>query len=158
MIEKKEFEAAQSLITHNKRYAILYDKLMTHIFNDDNEKDTYEHIIERLEITDQIVETMVSLNEDYRSVIREMENTRNIAHTALKAYAQYYGKELILPEGYIEFDSRFDMQVSIIPTKGKTTVTVEIESNDDNKHNRRRTLYQKIRDGIIFFRQSFRES
>lgn len=128
MITVKTYKSQEALITHNKRYAHLYKK-MTEYIDKAMKRDTsdYADVVEHLEIYVQIAETLSDINNDLHSIIKEMEHNRNISQTALRVYAMNYGKEFTVPEGFIDFDSKFNLQVSVIPTKGKITVTVELE-------------------------------
>jgi hypothetical protein len=86
-----------------------------------------EDALDRIETLHQMVETLIDLYIDHIGIIKEMEHNRNIVQTALRAYAEFYDKELVVPEGFIDFDSKFNMLASVIPNPGETTITIEIE-------------------------------
>ena len=126
-------EAYDALITHNNRYRLLYEKLVEHTEDTKRTLDiSIENIQERLTILHDMIDALLDINVDYQNIIKEFEAGRNITHTALRAYAEHYGAELVVPEGFINFNEKFNLQTSVIPTKGMTTITVEIEEiNDD---------------------------
>ncbi len=128
MITVKTYKSQEALITHNKRFKLLYKKMSEHTENATKRGTTnFDDIVERLHIADEMVEALMDISEDLHTIIKEMEHNRNIAQTALRIYAMNYGKEFTVPEGFIDFDSKFNLQASVIPTKGKITVTVELE-------------------------------
>ena len=129
MITVKAYKSQEALITHNKRYKLLYERLIKHTDGAVERGTTdFDDVVERLRIMDQISEAQMNIIDDLHSIIKEMEHNRNIAQTALRIYAMNYGKELIVPEGFINFDGdKFNLMASVIPTKGEITVTVEIE-------------------------------
>ena len=107
---------------------MLYKKLSKHTKDATKRGSTdFDDVVEHLHITDEMVETLININEDLYSVIREMQHNRNITQTALRAYALAYGKELVVPEGDIDFGGKFNLIGHVIPTEGKTTITIEIE-------------------------------
>ena len=124
----KTYAKQEALTTHNKRLALLYKKLSEHTKNAVERGSTdFESVVERLHIANDMVETLTDISNDFYAIIGEMQHNRNITQTALRAYALAYGKELIVPEGDIDFGTKFNLVGHVVPTKGKTTITIEIE-------------------------------
>ncbi len=124
----KYYTRQEALTTHNKRFDLLYEKLSKHTENAIERGSTdFDDVVKRLHITQEMTETLIDINSDLHDIIGEIQHSRNITQTALRAYALAYGKELIVPEGDIDFGGKFNLIGHVIPTKGKTTITIEIE-------------------------------
>ncbi len=124
----KPYARQEALITHNRRFELLYGKLSKHTKDATKRGSTnFDDAVKRLHITQEMVETLIDINSDLHDIIGEMQHSRNITQTALRAYALAYGKELIVSEGDIDFGGKFNLIGHVIPTKGKTTITIEIE-------------------------------
>ena len=124
----KYYTRQEALTTHNKRFALLHNKMSEHAKKATKKGSiNFDVVVERLHIADEMVETLLDIGNDLHAIIGEMQHNRNITQTALRAYAQTYGKELIVLEGDIDFGRKFNLIAHVIPTKGKTTITIEIE-------------------------------
>jgi hypothetical protein len=151
-------KAYDALITHSNRYKILFEKLNDNTQQAvDTQEITIENALERIEIMGDMNETLANMIGDYESIVKELEQNRNIHNTALRAYAHLYGSRILLPEHYIDFGTTFNLNVGVLPEPGRTIIEVHIEEEDDNKYYRRRTYYQKIKDWLTLFRHIFRE-
>jgi predicted ribosome quality control (RQC) complex YloA/Tae2 family protein len=148
------------MITYNKRSAIIKDKLDQYL--DDisiKQEVTNEDFMYHIELLHQAIENYDNVANEYKNIADELFAKQNMWGNALRLYAIKYGGYFMMkkvsPDG-----QPFGMDVNLNSHGEYVSVTINLMEEDEyvHKHNRRRTIYQKIRDGIIFFRQSFRES
>ncbi len=150
----------EKLLTYSKRYGILSDKLKEYFEDVRGVTDmlTHDQFIYHIDLLNQALETQASMTSVYIEGINRYNRILSTNNSALMLYANEFGSP-ILAQRAAPDDTKFKLEVTLFPLEEHVSVTVNslLESEDEHKHNRRRSYYKKITDGIALFRQSLRK-
>ena len=151
----------EKLRTYFKRYEILDDKLKKYLKGVSDVADTItrDQFIYHIEILNQVVETQASILEVCWSGLNNYSRMVAVNNNVLRLYAREFGSLHIMQRDALD-GAKFRLDVTMLPLdENHSSIEVNSfwESENEYKHNRRRSYYKKIRDGITFFRQSLRK-
>ncbi len=148
------------LTTHVRRYGLIAKRIKEH-----HEEATAQNIdftigdcIVHMKLMEEALETAGDIINDYQEGVKAYQKKQSIHTTALRLYANTFGDSFLgfrdLPDG-----TMFRLDVTLVPLEEYVSVHIESfsEDEDEHKHNRRRSYYKKIADGITLFRQSLRK-
>jgi hypothetical protein len=150
----------EKLATYTNRYGKLSDKLTEYINGVVSVEDlTSEDYIYHIDILNQVIETQHDMIGILKAGLEEFSKSEMTHTNALRFYANEFGSPILAERD--AYDGRnFRLDVTLMPLENYVSVEVHStwENDNDYKHNRRRSIYKKIRDGIVLFRQSLRKS
>lgn len=149
------------LITYDARYNIIRDKLHDYLESIENSIDklTRDQFIYHIELLNQALETQSDRAEVFIEGLNNYTNMAAVNNNVLRLYAKKFGSLHVMQRDSLD-GTKFRLDVTMFPLD-ENHVSIEVnsfwESENEYKHNRRRSYYKKIRDGIVFFRQSLRK-
>jgi hypothetical protein len=128
------------------------DKLSAYF--DENSTDFIYHI----DLLNQTIETQADIIGTHVETINELRKHNHITTNALRIYANKFGHSIIAERG-IEDGVQFELTTTLLPVdKDHVSVEVTVKGiKNDDKHYRRRSKYQTIKDWLMVIRQSLQK-
>jgi len=160
MTKEEELDRLNRSLTHSKRYLMTVDKVGEFLkVAEKQEYITDQDKIRWGELMEEQCDALSIICKDLQEENKELRKQIGFNANALLLYAHEFGNQ-ILVKRFMPDGITFTNTITILPV-GKDYISVSVDTHrtdkNDYKHNRRRTIYQKIRDGIVLFRQSIRK-